>query len=195
MSLGYSQRMRAVMLEVPEELLEDRRRRNADRRDEVWEGVLHMVPQPTTTHVRIQAALRDALKQIIAPRGLEAWTELGIRDLADPQSYRVPDVSVTRAEFLSERGIEGRAELVIEVLSPNDESREKLPFYARQEVQEVWLIDPKTRAIEVFALRLDHYEPVGAKDGVIRAPSLGLELEVIAGPRLRIRSGSDTFDV
>lgn len=42
--------MRAVMLDVPQALLEERRARGADRWDEMWEGELHMVPLPSEQH-------------------------------------------------------------------------------------------------------------------------------------------------
>ena len=37
--------MRAVLLEVPEAMLDERRRLGHDGRDEMWDGVLHMVPR------------------------------------------------------------------------------------------------------------------------------------------------------
>jgi len=42
--------MKSVLVETPAELIEDRRRRGLDRRDEVWEGVYHMVPPATGEH-------------------------------------------------------------------------------------------------------------------------------------------------
>jgi len=36
--------MKAVIAEVPEDILQQRKRTGADRWDEVWEGVLHMAP-------------------------------------------------------------------------------------------------------------------------------------------------------
>ncbi|MGI9120683.1 MAG: hypothetical protein ACR2G7_11290 [Acidimicrobiales bacterium] len=42
--------MRAVLLEAPQSLLEERRRLGLDIFDEMWEGVLHMVPPPGGPH-------------------------------------------------------------------------------------------------------------------------------------------------
>ena len=36
--------MKALMAEVPSDLVETRRRIGADRWDEIWDGVLHMPP-------------------------------------------------------------------------------------------------------------------------------------------------------
>lgn len=38
--------MRAVLLEVPEGMLAERCQLGLDGRDEVWDGVLYMVPPP-----------------------------------------------------------------------------------------------------------------------------------------------------
>src|SRR5947209_14189297 len=123
--------MRAVMLEVPEHLLEERRRLGHDRRDEMWEGVLHMAPQPLTRHQIIETRLLVALVPPADARGVVA---IGEPNLLRPGTgwadYRVPDLVVARPENVSVRGVEGRAELVVEIRSPGDESYEKLPFYA-----------------------------------------------------------------
>ena len=69
--------MRAVMLEVPPRLPEERRRRGADRWDELWDGELHMVPPPGERH----QALGARLLEVIGPRtralGLKAAYEIG----------------------------------------------------------------------------------------------------------------------
>ncbi|MBC7977666.1 MAG: Uma2 family endonuclease [Myxococcales bacterium] len=188
--------MRAVMLEVSSELLEQRRKHGGDRFDEVWEGVLHMVPSPSIRHQHLESKLIVLLSPIAQRRGFIVLPEAG---LVDPprgwNDYRQPDISVVRPEHLSERAIEGRAELVIEILSPNDESRDKLPFYARMRVQEVWLLEPRTYELEVFALREDRYECVEPVLGVMRSRSLDVEVQVLAGPVLRIRDGEHVAEL
>jgi Uma2 family endonuclease len=195
MDLGYPDGMRAVFLELPEWIAKERILRGDDRRDEVWEGVLHVSPQPTSPHQLFATRLVRVLFDIARRRGFEAACELGHYRLNVERDYRVPDLAIVAPAHLSERGIEGRAELVVELLSPNDESREKLPFYARVGTQEAWLIDPRTYALEVFDLRAGTIVPVAARDdGAIVSPSLGLVLAVVAGPCLEIRDG-DTVHV
>ncbi len=64
-------------------------------------------------------------------------------------SYRVPDLAFARPEVVADRGIEGVASLVVEVLSPGDEAYEKLPFYRRVGVEELLFVDPRTKAFEL----------------------------------------------
>lgn len=193
---GMMASMNAVLIDPPAWFMARRRETGEDRWDEVWDGVVHMVPPPTFFHQHLASKLVTVLTPIAEARGWFASHETG---LFDPErgehDYRQPDVLLVDPAHVSERGVEGRAELVIEVLSPNDESRAKLPFYARHGVQEIWLVDPKTRAIEIYTLRGPTYFAVAAeRDGSVRSPILGLELLTIAGPKLRVRAGDATTD-
>lgn len=50
------------------------------------------------------------------------------------------------------------AELVVEVLSPGDESLQKLPHHAAHDVGEVWLVDPDEHVVRVLQLGPDGYQ-------------------------------------
>jgi len=80
-------------------------------------------------------------------------------------------------------------------LSPDDESRDKLPFYAKVGVREVWLIEPYTLAIEILTLSDNEWVAVHASNNRVRSPSLDIELESIAGSALRLRDGDDLIEV
>ena len=180
--------MRAVMLEVPEHWLEERRRLGHDKRDEVWDGVLHMVPPPSVPHQRLGATLLRILTPIIERHRLEILYEAGVFGAGD-RNYRQPDLVIVDPQYISDRGIEQRAEAVIEILSPNDESRDKLPFYAACGIPEVWLIDPKTRAFEILSLT-DQYSTAGAESAV-----LGIRFSVGAGPTLRLEWSDGSSEI
>lgn len=191
---GYTRRMNAVRNEVPPGLLDERRRTGCDRLDEVWAGVPHLVSPPSISHQEYE--LEQALRSITARRGLRTLHNIALVMPGTGWSdYRVPDLSIAHPTQLSERALEGRAELVVEILSPRDESRDKLPFYAGRGVREVWLIEPATRHVEVLALCGRAYEIVPMIDGAIRAPVLEIELCVVAGPRLRLTDGAFTAEV
>jgi Uma2 family endonuclease len=186
---AYAGVMRAVLLEVPEEMLADRRRRGADVRDEMWEGVLHMVPQPGTLHMGFSRDLLFALGPLIKQRGLEVFYETSLFGRQD--DYRIPDLTVVAPAHVSKRGIEGKAALVIEILSPGDESRDKLPWYARMGVEEAWLVEPHSRAVELYRRWGDALRPVEPTEGVLRSTALGVELRVVPGPGPRLELAWD----
>lgn len=52
------------------------------------------------------------------------------------------------------------AAAVVEILSPDDESWQKLPFYAEHRVDEVLFVDPAERTITWLALRDGEYNPL-----------------------------------
>lgn len=174
--------MKAVVLDVSQEWLDERHRLDLDRRDEMWEGVLHMVPPGSSEHNELGADIMSLLRPLAAERGLRRFFEPGIFDPTIPSmtSYRVADLGFALPEHVTRRGIEGRAALVVEILSPRDESYEKLPFYRRVGVEEVLFVDQLTKAFEVRRPEGDAWLVAGADDdGWIDLSSLGVGLRTV----------------
>jgi len=140
-----------------DELLERRRCSGLDRLDEVWEGVLHMVPAPSGEHADITQQLAVILDAPARAAGLVPTMgefNLGVSE----HDYRVPDGGLHRER---PRGTWfPTAELVVEIVSPGDESWEKLPFYARHGIAETLIVDPRERAVHWLALADGEYRPI-----------------------------------
>ncbi len=182
--LGTLVPMRAVMLEVPESLLAERRRLGHDRFDEMWEGVLHMVPAPNFSHQSLESKLCARWLPLAEAVGLDVVVETGLYDPAVPghSSYRVPDLTVFDPVIGLGRGIEGAAHLVVEIRSPNDESFEKLPYYERLGVREVLILDPAIGSIRHWSNGPQGLvESLPAIDGVVALLCLPVTLEVVDG--------------
>ena len=189
--------MRVLLLQPDPEWLEQRRRLGHDRHDEVWDGVLHVVPSPTPAHQRFESALERALYPLVTPLGLELFHNL---DIVDPvkgdHDYRQPDLVIVSPTDVSGRAINGHAELVIEIRSPDDESYEKIPFYEMCKIPEYWIVDPITRVFEIRVLRRGTYQVVKPDaNGVVYAPRFALRLSVVDGPKLRITWADGSADV
>jgi Uma2 family endonuclease len=163
--------MRAVILEVDERMLAERRRLGLDRGDEMWEGVLHMVPPPFERHGRIQLALGTALSASCAARGLLAGVEVGV--FAAAGDYRVPDLVIYSVEARAERGVNGAPLVAFEIPSPVDESYEKVPWYLGRGAGSVVIVDQDTFSVEVFT-REGRTEP--GVDGLVAIAGLGVRL-------------------
>ncbi len=153
--------MRAVVLDPPtaglEELLERRRRSGLDRLDEVWEGVLHMVPAPNDAHADVAQQLAILLDAPARAAGLfPTMHEFNLGDSKD--DFRVPDGGLHRARRWGTW--EHTAPLVVEIVSPDDETWQKLPFYAARAVDEVLIVDPRERVVHWLGLREGEYEPI-----------------------------------
>jgi Uma2 family endonuclease len=138
-----------------EELLERRRRLGQDVFDEVWEGVLHMNPAPHSQHGRLEWQLAGILGPLAATAGLRA---LGQFNLGQEGDYRVPDGALVRhgpdAVYLP------TAALVLEVVSPGDESWAKLGFYAVHGVEELVIVDPEKRTVDWLSLGGGEYRAI-----------------------------------
>src|SRR4051794_15600036 len=183
--------VRAVMLEVPQALLDERRAHGLDKSDEMWEGELHMVPPPSFEHQRLGAKLFLALGPLAEVKGLLAlYDPTGVFRPGADQDWRVPDQVYARPEVASARGIEGAADLVVEILSPQDETYAKLEWYASVGVGEVLVVDPSTGGVELFANRdgrMGRVEPA-----VIT--SLAVHAETVDG-KLRLTWDGGTTDI
>src|ERR687886_983151 len=138
------------MVDAPAHFLEERRRLGHDRRDEMWEGVLHLVPQPISRHQWLAIKLAAVLVPRAEAKGLYPMQEPSVFRPGRTDSWRIPELGFARPEYVSRRGIEGRAELVVEVHSPGDETYDKLPFYGEVGCQELLVIDRDSVAIELF---------------------------------------------
>lgn len=149
----------------------------------MWEGLLHLVGQPTRWHQRFAFELGVALAAIAKTKGLEVSHETSLYRAENDD--RAPETVFALPAQGTARGIEGGAELVVEILSPDDESYDKLPFYAAFPVREVLIVNRDTRAIELFTLRGGKYHAVVADEqGLVRSTVLGVALATREGPRL-----------
>ncbi|HSD87295.1 MAG TPA: Uma2 family endonuclease [Kofleriaceae bacterium] len=178
---------RAIWINPDPSYLEERQRLGLDKKDELWDGVLHMVPPPSGPHETMTYELLFALKAAVDRAGLVIrGGTTGV--FGSDKNYRVPDISVARPDQISNRGFEG-AEVVVEVLSKNDESRDKFPFYAKYNVREVWLVEPKTRAVEMYTLVEGAYVAIPS----LRSGVLGVELQ--PGEKLRVIDGERVVEI
>ena len=131
-----------------EQLVERRRRLGLDHFDEVWEGVYHVVPAPKGQHGFVDDQLAYVLRPYADRAGLVGTGQFNLGEVDD---FRVPDRACHR-RFDGQQIWFPTAALVVEILSPGDETWEKLPFYAAHGVEELLVADPAGRSIRLFRL-------------------------------------------
>jgi Uma2 family endonuclease len=188
--------MKAVMPVLLPDILAFRKKTGADRFDEMWEGVLHMVPAPSPAHQDLAGQLQFYLQMHWArPRQGKVYHEV---NLAPPggwsDNYRIPDLlllSRERFDIIREHHFEGAPDAVVEFYSPGDETYEKLGFYTKLGVPEVWIIHRDTREPEIHVLKKKKFHKQRAgRDGWVRSPGIGVEMAAQAG-KLAIRLTGD----
>jgi Uma2 family endonuclease len=153
-------RMAALILDKSTErrLIARRRRLGIDRFDEVWEGVYVMSPPADIEHFGAAKDLAAVLTIVVKWAGLgEVFAGVAISDRKQDwkRNFRVPDVTV----FLKGNPAEdcgthwfGGPDLAVEIVSPNDRTRKKIPFYERVGTRELLIVD--RRPWRVTLLRL-----------------------------------------
>jgi len=73
-------------------------------------------------------------------------------------------VGKDRSSIVKEEYIEGAPDLVVEVVSPNSEERDrgyKFKLYAEQGVKEYWLADCQKRVLQIFGLTSSGFQLAG----------------------------------
>ena len=147
-------------------LLEQRQATEADRHDEVWEGVYWMAPQPNNEHQDLVGELTSILRVTVD------WEKLGRTlpgaNITDQpvdwtHNFRCPGVGV----FLNETAAENRdthwfggPDLAIEIVSEGDRTREKFDFYAHVGTRELLVVDRYPWALQLYRLQNGRLELV-----------------------------------
>ncbi len=155
-----------------EEWFRLRRERGQDLFDEVWEGVYHVAPAPNRRHGRVDNELAVAFGPLARQAGLVGS---GPCNIGDPGDFRVPDQAYFRAE--SADTWSPTAAIVVEIVSPHDETWAKLDFYHRHAVDEIVVADPATRRVVILARASDRYERVAAS-GLLGITTAELEAAI-----------------
>ena len=82
----------------------------------------------------------------------------------DKYNNTQPDVLFIKNDrnfIITNNGIEGHPDLIVEVLSPStfkNDRKEKMELYLKFGVTEYWIVDPKNQSVEVYVLENNKYE-------------------------------------
>lgn len=141
---------------------------------ELIDGVLYASPRPSGPHnvagFRLGMELGGPFDR--GRGGPGGWVLLYEPELHFGEDVLVPDVVGWRRERMprptSHVFYTVAPDWLCEVLSPSTkrlDRNEKLPVYAREGVRHVWLIDPKSRTLEVLRLGASGYELLATYEG------------------------------
>jgi Uma2 family endonuclease len=156
---------------------------------QVIEGDLVMSPSPNTFHQYIAGNIHRLLGNFLDkhPLGEVFVAPLDVY-LTDTNVFQ-PDVvyiSQARRSLITEQGIEGAPDLVVEVLSPGTaryDQGSKRKAYARNGVRELWIVHPQTKLLQVYHLEKDADAPLATygEKAQVTSPLLpGLKIKTAA---------------
>ncbi len=127
------------------------------KRREAIEGELFVTAAPSFRHQEISVRLTVALHAVLVKGDHgRLFHAPGVQFPATDEGVQ-PDlvfVAAAREGVLRDDWIRGAPDLVVEILSPSTESRDrgvKLKLYRRQGVPVYWLVDPEAEVVEVWS--------------------------------------------
>ncbi len=141
---------------------------HGNRLVEFSNGVLEVLPMPTTSHQLLVAYLYGLVLAFATRQDLGTALFAPLRVRLWPGKFREPDVVFLLKEHADRIGEEfwRGADLVMEVVSSEEEDRRrdlvtKRREYARAGIPEYWIVDPREERISVLRLAGRRYVPHG----------------------------------
>jgi len=124
-------------------------------------GELIMSPAPTPFHQQILSNLNDFVKKSARKIGGKVFFSL-IDLYVDKKNVFQPDLlflSKKNLSFITERGIEGPPDLIVEIISSSNifsDRNTKKKTYLNFGVLEYWIVDPGNKTLEVYLKNQDN---------------------------------------
>jgi Uma2 family endonuclease len=143
---------------------------------EILDGQLYTQPRPTPKHLRAASRLDRIIGRCFddgqdGPGGWWIFPEPELHFIRDTE-VDVPDLAGWRRERMLQPPEDHRFTIVpdwvCEILSKSTESTDreiKMPVYARYAVAYLWLVDPRKRTLETYALAGDSWRETGRYSG------------------------------
>lgn len=126
-------------------------------RNEMLNGkIVAMSPRPAVNHNRVIGNIFYAFMGYLRGKTCEPFAD-GTDVYLTEKDRVVPDVMIIcKKEIIKRNGVHGAPDLVVEVLSPGTEKRDrgyKKDLYEKSGVREYWLVEPETQTVEVYLLK------------------------------------------
>ncbi len=140
--------------------VEDYMNLDDDRRYELIEGELLLTPAPTSTHQHFITQFGAEIAIYVRNEGLGRTYDAPFDVILAEDTVVQPDLTFVASErvdeVIDEQGAKGAPDLVVEVLSPSTERRDRIAkrrIYAEKGVEWLIIVDPRPRVVEVFRLQ------------------------------------------
>ncbi|MBZ5668119.1 MAG: Uma2 family endonuclease [Acidobacteriia bacterium] len=149
------------------------------KRREIIEGELFVTPSPLDIHQKILFNLTLALGKFLEVHPLGELRFAPLDVILSEHDVLEPDLLFVLKEHrtIVRDWVRGAPDLVVEILSPATEARDrgpKMKAYARFGVGEYWIVDPVAQVIEVYRLATEGFQlaKMCAKDDTVETPLL-----------------------
>jgi Uma2 family endonuclease len=185
--------MATVVLDshIAEQLRQERAEAGSDRWDEVWEGDYMMAPLPNNEHQelvnRLAVIFLDTVGwdsgDIVLP-----GANVSDRVIGWEYNYRCPDIVVYKSDTRAancDTHWNGGPDVAVEIVSDDDRTRDKVPFYSKVGTRELLVVDRDPWSLELFRLVGKKLKSVGISSGkraiVLPSRILPLSFHLVRG--------------
>ncbi len=148
---------------------------------ELVNNQLLMEPAPDFYHQDIVTEIATQLRNTAKAKALGKVIVSPVDVYFGKENVFQPDIifiATERLALLVKNGrVHGAPDLVIEVLSPGTEKKDKQqkkPVYEKYGVKEYWLVEPASKKVIGYKLSDKHYIEVPSQPGVIASQLLGV---------------------
>jgi Uma2 family endonuclease len=158
-----------------------------EKRYEIIDGDLIMVPAPSISHQDISLNLAIILRKFVREKSLGVILCAPCDVILSEVDIVQPDIlfiSKERLNIITEDNIRGAPDLVIEIISKSSEYRDRVikrKLYSKYGVKEYWIVDPEKKEIEVLELKesgLERVRSYGQREVMERGLIEGLKVDL-----------------
>ncbi len=127
-----------------------------DKRHEILDGEIYVVPAPKTKHQRVSRDLVYALLRHVREHDLGEILPAPFDVVLSDENVVQPDIIFVRKErahLIDEANLKGPPDLAVEILSPATRSKDaelKRKIYSGFGIREYWLVDPDAETVEIL---------------------------------------------
>ncbi len=136
-------------------------------------GSIILFPARSVIHAELRGWMTCVIRGLVEQRELGALRGGMLVRLPHAKSYRLPDLCFIRTRnlhMIRHDHVDGAPDLVIEVISPDSQSRdrrEKYQEYEKAGVREYWIIDPLSKTAEAYRLEEKKFQLIEECNGVL----------------------------
>ena len=159
-----------------------------EKRYEIYEGELIMVPASATKHQKISWKIEFIMGKFVKENNLGTILDAPTDVVLAEDVIVQPDIlfiSKERGDIIKPQAVMGPPDLVVEIASPSTsfyDTVKKRDIYQRYGVKEFWLVFPEEKAIEVMTLDEGIYREFASAKGSGKVKSkvlAGLDVDLM----------------
>lgn len=157
-----------MVIEIKQTTYHELRQMEFDENDnsfyELLDGEIMKRSAPTPYHQELSGNLYEVIKSFVKKHKIGKIFYAPIDVFLDEYNAPQPDLvylSSGKAGFITNEGIVGVPDLVIEIISPTSVLRDRITkknIYERFGITEYWLVDANNQEIEIYTIEKGKYE-------------------------------------